>query len=473
MLEHKAKDTVSTFSEQMESTGQVSFLIILLLLSLYLLQASSVPASTAVFPDEALPTKSGYLPVNPATGSAIYYTYYEAQSSTSSLSQTPLLIWLQGGPGCSSMTGNFLELGPWLVTSSYSQNVERITLKANPGAWNRIYGLLFLDNPIGTGFSIAPKPEEIPRDQHAVAKHLFVAITGFVNSDPVFKNRPIYITGESYAGKYVPAIGYYILKKNMRLPESQQVNLAGVAIGDGLTDPVIQVNTHALNAYYSGLVNEKQKGELEKAQSEAVKLVKMANWSAATDARNGVLNLLQNMTGLVTLYDFTKKAPYNTALVTRFLNHEVAKKALGVNESMVYDDCSDVVGAVLHEDVMKSVKYMVEFLVKRSKVLLYQGHFDLRDGVVSTEAWVKTMKWEGIGSFLKAEREVWRVNGELAGYVQKWGSLSHVVVMGAGHFVPTDQPVNSQAMIEDWVSERGLFGHQKDQAWPSFSKRAI
>ncbi|KAF5751845.1 serine carboxypeptidase S10 family protein [Tripterygium wilfordii] len=358
----------------MESTGRVSFFILLLLCS-YHHQASSVPASTAIFPDEALPTKSGYLPVNPSTGSAIYYTYYEAQSSTSPLTQTPLLIWLQGGPGCSSMIGNFLELGPWRVTSSKSQNVEHITLEANPGAWNRIYGLLFLDNPIGTGFSIAPKPEEIPTDQHVVAKHLFVAITGFIKSDPVFQNRSIYITGESYAGKYVPAIGYYILKKNMRLPELEQVNLTRVAIGDGLTDPMIQV-------------------ELEKDQSEAVKLVKMG--SAATDARNRLLDLLQNMTGLVTLFDFTKKAPYNTALVTSY-----------------------VVGAALHKDVMKSVKYMVEFLVKKSKVLLYQGLFDLRDGVVSTEAWVKTLTWEGIGSFLKAEREVWKVNGELAGYVQK------------------------------------------------------
>lgn len=118
----------------------------------------------------------------------------------------------------------------------------------------------------------------------------------------------------------------------------------------------------------------------------------------------------------------------------------------------------------LYEDNMKSVKYMVELLVKRSKVLLYQGQFDLWDGVYSTEAWVKTLQWEEIGNFLSADRKVWKVNGdELSGYVQKWESLSHVVISRAGHLVPADQPLNSQAMIEGWILETGLFSNV--QSW--------
>uniref|UniRef100_A0A0V0GUM3 Putative ovule protein n=1 Tax=Solanum chacoense TaxID=4108 RepID=A0A0V0GUM3_SOLCH len=63
------------------------------------------------------------------------------------------------------MLGNFYELGPWRVSSSHRQNVEHVGLNYNPRSWNRIFGLLFLDNPIGVGFSIAATPEEIPRNQ--------------------------------------------------------------------------------------------------------------------------------------------------------------------------------------------------------------------------------------------------------------------------------------------------------------------
>jgi vitellogenic carboxypeptidase-like protein len=438
---------------KMEKMSITLFINTLIFFSFLQYQSSlSLSDSSTSFPKEALPTKSGYLPVSSTTNSSIFYTFYEAQNSTTPLSQTPLLIWLQGGPGCSSMLANFYELGPWRVTKS-------LTLEPNPGSWNRIFGLIFLDNPIGTGFSVASTPQEIPTDQKGVAKHRFAAITRFVQLDPVFKHRPIYITGESYAGKYVPAIGYYILEKNAKLKDSERVNLAGLAIGDGLTDPVTQVVTHAANAYYVGLINERQKKELEKAQLEAVRLVRKGNWSEAADARNNALRLLSNMTGLATLYDYSRKIPYEDDLVEKFLSIAEVKKALGVNESFVYEVCSDIVGDILHADVMKSVKYMVEKLLRENtKVLLYQGQRDLRDGVVQVEVWVKTIKWEGIVEFLNAEREIWKVNEEVAGYVQKWKSLTNVVVLGAGHLLPTDQPLNSHAMIEDWVLEKGLFG---------------
>lgn len=352
------------------------------------------------------------------------------------------------------MLGNFYELGPWRVSSN-------VTVEPNPGPWNRIFGVLFIDNPIGAGFSIASSAEEIPRNQHDVARHLFIAIKKFIGLGDLYKTRPIYVTGESYAGKYVPAFGYYILKKNAKLPDSSKVNLSGVAIGNGLTDPITQVGTHALNAYYSGLVNDKQRKVLEDLQKEAIELTQKGNWSLANNARIEVLIQLQNMTGLATLYDFRRLIPYQDYWVGEFLSNPEVKKALGVRESAVFEVCSDVVGRALYEDVMKSVKYMVEYLVKNTKVLLYQGQCDLRDGVVSTEAWVKKLKWERIGEFLEAERKVWRVSEELAGFVQKLGSLTHVVVLGAGHLVPADQAVNSQAMIEEWVLEKGLFANEK------------
>lgn len=422
------------------------------LLFLFLTLAGAGAAATAALPSAALPTSSGYLPINATSGSAIYYAFYEAQQPLSPLPHAPLLVWLQGGPGCSSLIGNFFELGPWTLSTS---NVSHPTLSPNPGSWNRLFGLLFLDNPIGTGFSFAASPDEIPTDQAAVAAHLFAAITTFLAKNPSFGSRPLYITGESYAGKYVPAIGSYILEQNSWRPTTRRINLQGVAIGNGLTDPATQVATHADTAFYSGLINQKQRAELEELQRRAVKLVEEERWVEATDARERVLDRLRNATGLATLYDLRRQRPYEDDVVAVLLQSEEVKRALGAKEGMVWEVCSDVVGKALHGDVMKSTKFMVEELVRKSRVLLYQGQFDLQDGVVSTEAWVERMEWEGSKEFREADRRVWKVKGVVRGYVQKWGSLTHAVVAGAGHLVPADQSLSSQAMIEDWVLQRG------------------
>ncbi|KFK43761.1 hypothetical protein AALP_AA1G169300 [Arabis alpina] len=300
------------------------------------------------------------------------------------------------------MIGNFYELGPWRVVT-HPRELER-----NPGAWNRIFGLLFIDNPIGVGYSIAASKQDIPRNQRQVAQHLYAALVEFIEQNPGFENRPVYITGESYAGKYVPAIGYYILNEK----PNGKVNLKGLAIGNGLTDPVTQVQTHAVNVYYSGLVNAKQRVEVEKAQERSVALVKSKKWREAANARKEVLTLLGKMTGLTTLYNTARKVPYRTDLVVDLLNQRETKLVLGVNETMRFEECSDLVDDLFREDVMKSAKF--------------------------TKVWK-----DG--------------DGVLAGYVQRWGNLSHVAVSGAGHFVPTDKAVNSRDMIEDWVLGKGLF----------------
>ncbi|KAL6848734.1 hypothetical protein ACP4OV_021317 [Aristida adscensionis] len=419
--------------------------------------AATASTAAVVFPKEALPTKSGYLPIPPANAS-LFFAFYEAARPLTPPASTPLLLWLQGGPGCSGLTGNFFELGPFFV------NPDGATLSPNPFAWNRRFGLLFLDSPLGTGFSAASSPAAIPTNQSVVAAHILAALQSLFALDPSLRARPLFLTGESYAGKYVPAAGAHILAVNPALPAPLRVNLRGVAVGNGLTHPVAQVATHADSAYFAGLVNAAQRRELEALQAEAVALARAARWREAADARGAVLARLQNMTGLATLYDAAKQRPYQTAPVAAFLDRPEAKAALGAGAGVAWEECSGAVAAAMHEDVMKSVRPEVEALLRRTRVLLYQGIRDLRDGVVSTEAWLAGVEWDGLRAFLDAERAVWRTgggggggDGELAGYVQRSGALSHAVVFGAGHLVPADNGRAAQEMIEDWVLEAGLF----------------
>ncbi|EEE64833.1 hypothetical protein OsJ_19690 [Oryza sativa Japonica Group] len=366
--------------------------LVFVVLAAVSLSASAAAAPASVLPRGAIPTKSGYLPIPPANAS-LYFAFYEATEPVTPPATTPLLVWLEGGPGCSGFLSNFLQIGPYLLAGG--------SLSPNPFAWNRRFGLLFIDSPLGTGFSVAPSPAAIPTNQSVVADHVLAALQSLYSLEPSFRARPLYLTGESYAGKTIPAAGALIVATNPTLPEKKRINLRGVAIGNGMTHPVTQVTTHADIAYFMGLINGKQKREVEAMQARAVELIKAERWSEAYVAREGLLKWMENASGAA-------------------------------------------VGAAQHKDVMKSVKPEVEALLRRgttpTRVLLYGGIRDVKDGPVSTEAWVRELEWDGLAAFQDADRAVWRHRGgELAGSVQRHGALVNVAVYGAGHFVPFSQ----------------------------------
>jgi len=142
---------------------------------------------------------------------------------------------------------------------------QQTTFRAYP---LRIFGVLFIDSPAGSGYSIAEKDEDIPTDENQVAEHLYIALKQLYNSLPEFSNRLLFVAGESYAGKYVPALGHYILMKSKKNSTDNEelgslgyggsklpFGLGGLLIGNGLTDPEIQVQTHANVAYNFGLID--------------------------------------------------------------------------------------------------------------------------------------------------------------------------------------------------------------------------
>ncbi|PUZ56196.1 hypothetical protein GQ55_5G276400 [Panicum hallii var. hallii] len=426
--------------------------------------SGSAAAAAVSFPREALPTKSGYLPIPPANAS-LYFAFYEATHPLTPPASTPLLVWLEGGPGVPSLLSNFFQIGPY--TFAAGRNNGSVPLSRNPFAWNRRFGLLFVDSPLGTGYSAAPSPSTIPTNQSVVAEHILAALQSFFAAQPAaFRARPLFLTGESYAGKTIPAASSLILATNPELPEQWRINLQGVAIGNSLVHPVAQVTTHADAAYFMGLINDRQRREAEEMQAEAVALTSAGRWREASDARAQLLSWLRNATGLASLFDVAAvETPLEAvaAGAAELFNDAEVRAALGARAGGApWQLDSPAVEAAFRDDVMKSAKPDVEALLGAStRVLLYEGIRDVEDGPVAAEAWLRELEWDGLPAFRDAARAVWRRSGgggRLAGYVQRHGALVHVAVYGAGHLVPAAQGAAAQEMIEDWVFDRGLFG---------------
>nr|PNR52879.1 hypothetical protein PHYPA_009254 [Physcomitrium patens] len=414
--------------------------------------ASPIAASNvdADFPNEATPSMSGYLPISSDSKSRLFYVFYEATHNSRRVSETPVMLWLNGGPGCSSMIGCFYELGPWRVN-------EKLKLSRNEGAWNRRCGLLFIDQPIGVGFSIAAHVSEIPSDEHTVADHLFYALQFWCQSNPGFQKRPIFVAGESYAGKYVPALAYYMLTRNQE--EHAFAQFAGMAIGNGLVDPIIQIAQAADTAFYFGLIDEAQCITVRAMARDLVELIDKAQWLEATLKNLELVMYIYKASGIATMLDIRRTSRYHhredgIEFMAPFLNSSSTKAALKIEKgSSPWSSSRPTVKKAMAPDVMKSTKWMVEAVLKAGyPVLLYQGVYDVKDGPACNEAWMRAIVWDHIKGFWASEREIWRVGRKLAGYWRRWKNLSHVVVQGAGHQVPYDQPIFAQDMIERWIA---------------------
>ncbi len=204
---------------------------------------------------------AGYLPVNKQFDDNLFFWLFESQDSPST---DPLVIWLSGGPGCSSIAAMFEENGPYKL----HREGHEITLSDNPYSWNARANIIYLDQPVGTGMSYSGT-NTFAANQWEVNEQFYEFLRQFYAVFPEYEGRPLFITGESYAGHMIPGIADYILKQEGR-PGSVHVNLAGLAVGNGWIDPLVQRRVLPDQFYAAGLIEAWQRDEAKKLFAWAV-----------------------------------------------------------------------------------------------------------------------------------------------------------------------------------------------------------
>ena len=347
-----------------------------------------------VFLDED--QKSGL--VSMGNGDDMFYWLFKSRGSPET---DPLVIWLTGGPGCASEVALFYENGPYTIN-------DDLTLNPNAQSWNKVSNLLYVDQPVGTGFSRCSSIFHYDSTEDEIAANIKTFLDGFLFANPEFRGRDFFITGESYAGHYIPAIAYHFVKE---IPAgSLGLNFKGIAIGNGWVDPVVQYPQYAEFAYENNMVSFEMYLTLKASFAECVNLI---NNGKTQDDQVYALEVCQlTMASILgnplapsfNVYDIRKKCDvpplcYNLSNSDRFLNNATIQAKLGVT-GRYWVECDKLVHLALTGDWLNNLAAKMEAVLETGlSVLVYSGDKDFVCNWRGGEAWTNAVQWTGQTEF--------------------------------------------------------------------------
>jgi len=412
--------------------------------------------------DKDVEQHHGYFKLSGGKNKNYFYWLFEARQPPAD-APAPLILWLTGGPGCSSEVALFTENGPCSV------NPDGKTTKTNPFSWNNKAHIIFVDQPAGTGYSYGAGESDVDHKESDISLDLYHFMQELVKTYPQYHKSPFYVFGESYAGHFVPATGDAIMTGNLK-HDSEYIALKGVAVGNGLTDPEVQYAYYPQMAWASltapRVVSHHTFLKMTDSVPECVRLIKAckSDREKCTEAfENCNANLIDPVqeTG-VNQYDLREQCK-NPPLcgdyshVKKFLNSAKVKNALGVKADKEWHTCNFGVNNMFHVDWMHDQSYHFPRMMKNGiKCLLYAGDVDFICNWMGNKAWSLAMDWDGKEGYNAATDKSWMVNGKEVGKERNYGLLSFLQIHNAGHMVPQDQPAVAMLMAESFTAGKVL-----------------
>lgn len=403
---------------------------------------------------------SGYVTVNEDSGRSLFYWFIEADDDPSS---KPIVLWLNGGPGCSSIAyGEAEEIGPFHITS------DGKSIYLNPYSWNQVANILFLDSPVGVGFSYSNTSSDLLNNgDKRTAEDSLAFVLKWLDRFPQYKGRDFYITGESYAGHYVPQLSQAIVRHNLGTKE-ETINFKGYMVGNALTD---DYHDH-LGVFQFMWANGMISDQTYKLLNDLCDYQSFIHPSAACDK---MLDIASNEMGNIDPYSiFTPPCSANVSFSNRLLKrvligrvsekydpctekHSVVyfnlpevQQALHVNPGArpsKWDTCSDIVGNNWKDSPMSVLDVYQELLQSGIRIWIFSGDTDAIIPVTSTRYSIDALKLPTVGPW-----RAWYDDGQVGGWTQEYAGLTFVSVRGAGHEVPLHKPKLALTLIKSFLS---------------------
>ncbi|KAJ5808905.1 hypothetical protein N7474_010174 [Penicillium riverlandense] len=410
---------------------------------------------------------AGHIEVDPEHNGNLFFWHFQNRHIAN---RQRTVIWLNGGPGCSSMDGALMEVGPYRF-----KNDQKLVY--NKGSWDEFANLLFVDSPVGTGFSYV-NTDSFIQELDVMAAHFVVFLEKFFEMFPEYEKDDIYLAGESYAGQHIPYIAKAIQERNKAIKGSDATHwpLQGLLIGNGWVSPKDQYPEYLPFATREGLVKE--------GTSVYHNLEVMHNLCMTRLEANGAQNKIsipscENIVSKIAevagetgkclnIYDIRLQDefpacgmnwPPDLKSLYSYLRREDVTKALNLNPAKQsgWVECNnDVSSHFTAANSVPSVKLLPSLLESGIRVLLFSGDQDMICNHLGTESLIHNMKWSGGSGFETAPgewaaRHDWTFEGEPAGIYQHARNLTYTLFYNASHMVPFDLPRQSRDMLDRFM----------------------
>ncbi|KAJ2694692.1 hypothetical protein H4R19_005895 [Coemansia spiralis] len=431
-------------------------------------QQAAMPSDSVATPsicDPGVQQYSGYMSVAP--DKHLFYWFFEARHGRGDPRRPkPLILWLNGGPGCSSFSGLLGSVGPCRVDPVSGGTV------VNGASWNTDAHMLFLDQPVNTGYSFGANVTRTADAARDAAAFLHMFYTRF----PQYALGELHVMGESYAAHYVPAIAAQIIADNQKPGADSRLRLplVSIAVGNGLFDIARQymfLPRMACTSAYPPPVNATVCRAMEGAR---VNFARQLDAFRRQPSRAAAASVTSAGYEILTPYQAAGGNPYDVRgpcnggslcdpymdMVAAFANQAWVRAELGLPAGRQFDLCNSGVQRAFIEsgdELVDASAWLPGVLAAGVRVLNFVGAADLICNWMGNEALMLDMPWPGQRGFAMAPEHPWLVDGRPAGLARAFGGLTLLRVADSGHMVARDQPVAALAMLTQWLEYGAVF----------------
>ncbi|WMV59277.1 hypothetical protein MTR67_052662 [Solanum verrucosum] len=387
---------------------------------------------------------TGYIGVGEGEEVQLFYYFVKSESDPET---DPLILWITGGPGCSSLEGLTMEFGP-LHFDDMEYNGSLPTLSLNTHSWTKVASIIFLDLPVKTGFSYATTEKANQTNNLQTGEHAYQFLQKWLANHSKFLQNPIYIGGDSYSGTTVPIVVQTISNGN-DAKTKPMINLKGYILGNPLTINPDELNYRIPFAHGMGLLSDDLykalvsncRGEYQNiapnnsacsnsvqtfnklceginkehileplCDSVSLKRYRSVGRRTSLYAKLHKLENSMVLPGVKCLEDWRK-------LSVHWANDDSVQEALHVRKGTIQNWTRCRGDLSFTYNVYNVVPYHANLSAKGYRSLIYSGDHDLTIPFISTEAWIGSLNYSVTDDWRK-----WIVNGQVAGYTKSYSN---------------------------------------------------